>query len=156
MASDYNDAIKDTITAYKFDYKRSASRDLAFYMHNALPYFDDVVVSYVPTASAHIRMRGFNHSKLLAMEFAKLRQLPCIATLRRTGNISQKGSSRDVRKKQLQGCIAPLSAYSTGKKILLIDDVITTGATIEECTRVLYKAGATQVAVAVVARTPLS
>jgi ComF family protein len=155
IAGEYAGVIKELIKAYKFDYKRAAAKDASFYLYNTLPYIgNDVVVSYVPATGAHIRQRGFHHTRRIAKEVSRLLSLDCIDTLFRETTVTQKGADRNTRKQQLSGAFRALPATANGKNILLIDDVITTGATIEACAKVLYRAGANEVRVAVVARTP--
>ena len=155
ITGEYDGVIKDLIKAYKFGYKRSAAKDIAFLMHSTMPYVgNDYIVTYVPTTGSHVRERGFNHTERIAKELARLYSLACIELLTRETNVSQKGADRATRKQQLRGAFRVLPDVVIGKNILLIDDVITTGATIEECSKVLYKAGANTVLVAVIARTP--
>lgn len=155
IAAEYSDAAKLAIKAYKFDYKRSAAKDLAFLLAGVLPYFgDEWVVSYVPATGGHVRERGFHHTRLIARHVAKAQGCAMKETLLRVTTTSQKGADRQTRKAQLKGAFSPIPEAVKNKKILLIDDVITTGATIEACTKELLLAGATDVQVAAIARTP--
>ena len=73
----------------------------------------------------------------------------------RTSQVRQLGASRQERKHQLKNVFAIASAEMVkNQHILLVDDVITTGATVDECAKVLYKAAARQVDVVSFARTP--
>lgn len=158
VVTNYSDLAKEIVKAFKFESKRQAALEIAKMIDNILPYFDEPpLVTFVPTASSHIRQRGLDHSKLIAHNLARQREWKCLRLLLRTSNIRQLGSTRYSRKKQLSGVFRVNSIFADSCKnsnILLIDDVITTGATIVECTKQLYKAGAKQVDVAVFARTP--
>jgi competence protein ComFC len=155
IAAEYADEAKAAIGAYKFDYKRSAAKDLAFFMNGVLPYLDeDTVITYVPATGAHIRERGFDNMRQLAKELSKLQHLPLLSALARTTHVTQKGADKKTRKKQLVGAFRVDSGKVLGKNILLVDDVVTTGATLEECTKLLYAAGAKRVTAVVIARTP--
>ena len=154
IVGEYSDVLKALIHAYKFDYRRAACKDIAFLLDAVVPYFNDVTISYVPATGAHIRERGFNHIRNISKKFAAMRKLSHAETLARASAATQKGADKVTRKKQLKGAFRALPGKVVDKDILLIDDVITTGATIEECSRQLYKAGARSVNVAVVARTP--
>jgi ComF family protein len=154
IAGDYSGVLQELIHAYKFDYRRAASKDIALLLDIAVPFLNDVTITYVPATGAHIRERGFNHIKNISKLFASIRKLPLAETLIRTSAVTQKGANKVTRKKQLRGAFMALPAKVNNKNILLIDDVITTGATIEECARQLYGAGAQSVSVAAVARTP--
>ncbi|MCU0667238.1 MAG: hypothetical protein MUF85_01315 [Patescibacteria group bacterium] len=105
--------------------------------------------------SKHIRQRGFDHSKLLAQEFAKLRNWKSYSLLLKTKNTIQVGASRSQRQEQVKGAYTVIySDIIKGADILLIDDVVTTGSTIEACSALLLDAGATNVEVLAFARTP--
>jgi ComF family protein len=153
IAAEYSNEIKAAIHAYKFDYKRSAAKDLAFFMNEPLPYLDeDTIITYVPAVGAHIRERGFDNMRLLAKEVATIQKRPVKRLLSRVTSVTQKGANKHTRKKQLVGAFRAENV--TGMRILLIDDVVTTGATLEACTKLLYAAGAKNVTAAVIARTP--
>lgn len=153
--TDYQGAIKKLIKAYKFDYKRSAAKDIAYFLQLNIPYLDsDYVLTYVPATGSHIRERGFNHMQAVTKALAKMQKSKVTETLVRVTSVTQKGADRPTRKKQLANAFRPLASNVVGKKLLLVDDVVTTGATIEATVKLLYKAGAQEVRVAVVARTP--
>jgi ComF family protein len=154
--SPYKDEIRQLLHSYKFDYKRAAAYDIARLIDDYLPYFaDPPLITFVPTIGGHVRQRSFDHAKLIAKELAKRRQWPYAALLYKNKNVSQTGKTRAERKKQLEGAVVPINTeLIKNSHILLIDDVITTGATVEACTEILVKAGALEVDVAVLARTP--
>ena len=155
-ALSYEGLAKKLMHAYKFDCKRAATKDIAFVMDLWLPYLEpSCIFTWVPTLSKHVRRRGFDHTKLLAKEFSSLRNLKIVATLDRIGATSQVGANKAQRKAQLKNAFAIRGKKDiSGKNIILIDDVVTTGATIEACSKVLYTAGVSSVSVAAFARTP--
>jgi ComF family protein len=124
-------------------------------MEATLPYFaESPLITYVPTASTHRRARGFDHAELLAKEIAKARGWPYMRLLHRKGQSRQLGADRQTRKQQLADAFKPSAQqYIKGRHIILIDDVVTTGATIEACTAMLKKAGAVRVDALLFART---
>ena len=154
--SEYKGEIKKLIQEYKFSFKRSASNDIAYLLDGILPYYHKApIITYVPTIGQHIRERSFDHSKLIAIDLAKKRGWMYVDLLYKTKNVQQKGASRAERKKQIKGAIGAINQnIAKGSDILLVDDVITTGATIEACSEVLYSIGAKQVDVVALARTP--
>ena len=154
IAGEYTGILRELIHAYKFDYRRAAAEDIALFLDMVVPFLSDVTITYVPATGAHMRERGFNHIKNVSKTFASIRKVPHAETLIRTSAVTQKGANKITRKKQLKGAFKALPAKVNNKNFLLIDDVITTGATIEECARLLYGAGAQSVSVAAVARTP--
>lgn len=121
-----------------------------------------LVVVPVPLFRTRERSRGFNQAELLAR--AALRRLRSThrdwqlelrpAALRRTRETHALHSLRpDQRRRGLRGAFeAGDPALVAGREVLLVDDILTTGATARECARVLLRAGATKVWVATVAR----
>jgi ComF family protein len=98
--------------------------------------------------------RGFNQSELLAHALSKRTGAPVIAALRRTrATAAQAGLSNTARRRNVTGAFSSRTSLSlNGKHVLLIDDVMTTGATASACAIALKKAGAVRVALLTVAR----
>ena len=111
----------------------------------------------VPLHATKLRQRGFNQAELIARSMIKnqppgldLQLAPELLTRKRETQ-SQVGYTRQQRIANLRGAFAADIAV-TGRDILLVDDVFTTGTTVSECARVLRRAGARKVWVATVAR----
>ncbi len=133
---------------------RDATKIIAQCMDENAPYYDDgVIVSFVPTVPSHVRQRGFNHTKLIAQEFARLRGLEYRELLSRCDNSKQVGKSRQQRLSQLKGVFSTNNAVDSEKSFLLIDDVTTTGATLTEATKTLKKSGFKNIEALVFAQT---
>ncbi len=149
----YEDKVADWIKLYKFLHARAAYKELAGILSDMLPYFEENwLVTSIPTISAHIRQRGYDHGKLLATEFARVRNLKYRSLLMRNDALQQKGASREQRLKQMQDLLfIKQQEFVMGKKILVVDDVCTTGATLSAAAQALKMAGATEVSGAVVA-----
>jgi ComF family protein len=123
---------------------------------------DDVMVVPVPLYKRKLRERGFNQAEMLAHATVsrlskslkdKKIEFKTSVLFRRRATESQVGMTREQRKTNLRGAFAvPRKDAVKGKEILLIDDVLTTGATVTECARVLRRAGAVKVWVATAAR----
>jgi ComF family protein len=95
--------------------------------------------------------RGFNQSLILAKAVSKTLGVPVLSALRRTKRTQdQTKLSRSARLANVRGAFRVVSDVK-GKKLLLLDDVSTTGATLEECRRVLADGGAEEISAAVVA-----
>jgi ComF family protein len=115
----------------------------------------DLVVP-VPLDPARQRERGFNQATLVAAELSRLANYPAPAAgvlIRAHHRRPQVGLRAAERRRNVQGaflCVAPEAI--AGRRVLLIDDVMTTGATLEACAAALRSAGAAIVLAAVVAR----
>jgi ComF family protein len=112
----------------------------------------DLVVP-VPLQQKRLQQRSYNQALLLAREVARIRRLPLknnlLIKVRETE--SQQGLSAGDRVKNLHGAFQ-LEEDLSGERILLIDDVMTTGATVATCSQVLIEGGAAEVYVAVIGR----
>ena len=152
----YDGLAAELVKSLKFEQKRSAAKDIAQMINEALPYFaDEPLLTYVPTAPSRRRERGFDQAQLIAKELAKLRGWHLVTLLKRQAKVRQLGSKRNVRRVQLKNAFMPINKkLIKTKHVLLIDDVVTTGATIETCAKILLKAGAFEVNCAVFAYTP--
>ncbi|HBG82162.1 TPA: ComF family protein [candidate division CPR2 bacterium] len=112
--------------------------------------FKDYVLVPVPLDKRRKNERGFNQSELLARELGRSLGLEVRKILGKRLRAPQMGLNRKERQQNLKGAFYGIS--KPPKKVLLVDDVLTTGATVKECTRVLKENGAREVAVAVFAR----
>ena len=140
---------------YKFQRAAGAYVELAELLDHILPELPpDTVVVHIPTIAAHVRQRGYDHTKKIARELARSRKLAFRTPIIRATNTHQRGAGRAVRIAQaseafaVRGDVGPVPH-------LIIDDVVTTGATVEYAASVLKNAGASEVWVAVVSRQPL-
>jgi ComF family protein len=114
----------------------------------------ETVVTPVPTAASHIRQRGYDHTLLLARRVAKERGLKLAQPLIRATATKQRDANRAVRLAQAKTAFTarhPVDAVP----YLLIDDVVTTGATMYYAAKLLKDAGAREVWAATIARQPL-
>lgn len=113
---------------------------------------EDFIVVPVPLHAQRLAKRGFNQAELLARVLTRQLHWPQEQLLvRDKDTATQTNLTRGQRRVNVQGAFACRKNLE-GKKVLLIDDVITTGATLEECAAVLKNAGARQVWALVVAR----
>lgn len=114
---------------------------------------DPNLVVPVPLHPKRLRQRGFNQSGLLARDIARRCGLPLAGTMlaRIKPTPAQQGLSADKRLHNLRGALTA-NRRLDGEHVLLIDDVLTTGATADACAKILLSAGAGQITVAVLAR----
>lgn len=112
-------------------------------------------VTFVPRIMIRRWQYGYDQSKVLAEEIAKLIGLPCIKTMRRKGSKEQKLLSRAEREKNIIGKFKLIRDVSGFDRLLLIDDVSTTGATVAVCKKLLHEGGVSSVTPAVISKTIL-
>lgn len=150
----YEGEAKRLIRRLKFESVRAAAVPLA----EEMAYLDageEEMIVPVPTDERRRRKRGFNQSTLLAEHMAKMIGMPVREALQRTeSRAPQRGLNAEQRKKNLAGCMRAEDCVR-GKRILLVDDVYTTGATVSEAARALLAAGVKSVGVICAARTSL-
>ncbi len=110
-------------------------------------------VTFVPMHRRRERERGFNQARLLAREIAGHLGLPCVGLLERTRPTRpQAGLSHEERGANVRGCMAVRRGARMPDALLLVDDILTTGATLSACAASLKKAGALEVVACVAAR----
>ena len=101
-------------------------------------------VTFVPVTSSAYRRRGFDHMEAIACDFADASCLPLIDALVKHGSLDQRELAREERLARSRGqyeVVAPVG----GMRVLLLDDVITTGATMNAAAHALKCAGAARV-----------
>lgn len=148
--TEFNEIGRGLTHAYKFQRQRDASHIIAKLIAQSLPYQSFTVVTSTPTAPVRVRQRGFDHAALLARRVAANLQLPYRPLLFRRSSVRQVGQRRQTRFRQAEGLYGAHPA-ARDQHILLVDDVITTGATIEACSKALKQCGAKSIQAAVLA-----
>lgn len=149
----YEDAAKELIHHFKFERAQAAAPIIAAFIGDQLPYLNSAIIIPVPTATERVRQRGYDHSVLLAKNLARKLNMSYTPALRRLTHTRQVGANRKQRFEQLRAAFSIVKPDQiNGKQILLVDDVITTGATLETLAKLLKKAGAKQVNAAVFAQ----
>jgi competence protein ComFC len=156
VATAYEGIYEQLIHAMKFDCKRQAAEPIAQIMSEVLKsYSNDTnyLLTPLPTASSRIRQRGFDHSKLIAQSMAKELGTESQSLLGRFSNVRQLGSNRTKRFQQMEQEFYTINdELIKDKTILLVDDVVTTGASLSGAAKVLLNAGAKQVRAVVFAQ----
>ena len=153
----YKENVRLSILRYKFygrrNYAQSYGRLLA--MKLLKEGWDDTdLLTWIPISRQRKRKRGYDQSQLLATAVAKELGMQEVALLRKIRNTkpqSTMGSAAHRRANILGAYEVMDPALVRGKRILLLDDIITTGATASECARTLLTAGAKEVKLATLA-----
>jgi ComF family protein len=156
-AEDEGGTLASIIRRHKYGLDQSLGRALAECLGVELPIRaqDYDVVIPVPLHRRRLRWRGFNQAALLAAAVARRLDceldVTCLARVRST--VPQTAQNLDARRRNVHRAFAVRRAAAiANRRVLLIDDVMTTGATANECARTLYAAGAQAVDVFTLAR----
>lgn len=114
------------------------------------------LITWVPISSLRKMRRGYDQDQFIAEAAAEVLEVPALRTLTKKKHNRSQASISDAahRRANVLNVYKPFQPEQiSGKRILLIDDVITTGATLSECSRVLLSAGASKVVCATFAAT---
>lgn len=155
----YKDTARSSILRFKFGNKRhyapAYARMLAVKLQTeGMDNFD--VLTWIPVGPLRRIKRGYDQVALLAKALGKELNVVPVRTLKKIRNTPPQSGIPDASRRRAN----VLGAYRcvnipqwTGKRVLLLDDVLTTGATASECAKVLLTAGASEVTLAVLAVT---
>lgn len=154
----YDGVVRDSVHRFKFGGRKFYAKSYALWMAAAVQQeieeFD--VLTWVPVSRSRKRNRGYDQGFELCRHMAELLEREEVSCLKKVRNNPKQStlSNREGRKKNVKDAyIAVEPENFCGKRVLLVDDVITTGETLEECSRVLQRAGAKEVLCATLAHT---
>lgn len=155
----YSETMRDLVQSFKY---RDRQEGLALFgrwlARAGAELLDEAdLIVPVPLYRSRLWWRRFNQSALLAQRLSRLTGVPadCFVLKRVRRTASQVGLSTEQRKKNVRGAFKVDPARKSvlaGKRVVLVDDVITTGATVEACARVLRRAKAARIDVLALAR----
>jgi ComF family protein len=147
-------ALRRLVGDFKYNSERAAAATIAELLHQTLPELPpETVIVPVPTIAPHVRQRGFDHTRLVAHRLAKLRGLRLDGRLlMRRDNSVQHGLNAQARRVQAAQTFAVNNRRPVPHRVLLFDDIFTTGATTAAAAQLLKKAGVKTVDLAIVAR----
>jgi len=151
MAS-FQQPLSSLIKSLKYQHHSRAAKFLAqmLYFHVNLNYQKIDIITFVPIHSQKTKKRGYNQSQLLAQELSVWSQKPCLELLIKIKNTKPQAqiTTKEKRLKRLDNSFNISHIYQNAlfkQNILLIDDVITTGATSNSVSQILKNNGANSV-----------
>lgn len=145
-ATIYDGLAKDLVWKLKFSGAQAAANQMAIAMSQQIENNLGALIVPVPTATSRVRQRGYDQAVLLARALSKQTGMEYVRCLSRTSQAHQVGAGRSQRIKQLTNAFRVTNTKPLGNRhVILIDDVITTGATLESAAKTLKKAGAKRV-----------
>ena len=149
----FNEPMRSVVHEYKYNDKPYLAKTLGLWMRNTLKinseFKDFHFLIAVPLAKKRLASRGYNQSELLADIIAKDKDFAVIqnAISRIKNTPSQTTLNKEERKTNISGAFNVLKPeFIKGKNIILIDDVVTTGSTLQELAKTLKEAGAKKIA----------
>lgn len=154
----YEGLAKDLVWRLKFGRVQAAADTMAMMIveRYGSQIAADVLIVPVPTASKRVRGRGYDQAVLIARAIAIRTGCLYAPLLSRVGSQEQIGAGKSQRRQQLEGVFSIKNASRVpNARLLLIDDVITTGATLETAATALVRAGARSVGALAFARAQL-
>ena len=140
--------LKDLIHDFKYNSVRALDSPLAEMLASILPKIPGkVIIVPLPTISRHVRERGLDHTKLIAKRIAKIREWNVEYLLIRDKNTVQVGADKNTRTKQAEDAymIKPSAKINPSTTYILLDDVLTTGASMKAAKKKLQVAGASKI-----------
>lgn len=141
----YSDAAATIIKNLKYGGKKYITKIVAEMMTETMEVFAGIdLILFVPTSKTRKRERGFNQAEVIANEISKIVGIKVVdALFKDNSSKSQAGLKREDRLKSIKGSIhlnSEVSDEIKGKNVLIIDDVFTTGSTLNECAKEILKA----------------
>ena len=147
----YRDPVPGAVHRYKFSRVRAVGNPLAALMakclEERLPQGADLIC-WAPLSRKRRRKRGFDQGELLAREVGRLLSVPVQPVLEKTRHTAPQSELEEnsARQANARGAYALLPEIDlTGKRVVLVDDVVTSGATLSACAALLRQAGAAEV-----------
>jgi predicted amidophosphoribosyltransferase len=157
----YEDAGRELLARLKYRNARATVVWLAFHLAGLVPSGLVDAVTWAPTSTGRRHQRGFDQAELLARAVAGRLGVPCVRLLERGPGPPQTGRSADARRRGPPFVARPARSTRSARlppmprRVLVVDDVVTTGATLESAGRALRASGVEEVHGLAAGRTPL-
>ncbi len=156
----YSDSLKASLKRFKFSnkpsYYRAFGKLLALKVQNIEQLANFDIIIPIPLHKTKYKQRGYNQAELIAKSVARILNVPYSTDIliKSSETKSQSSLARNERLSNVEDSFRVINEkFIYNKKVLLIDDIITTGSTINQCSKVLKKAGAGYIVAGVIATT---
>ena len=153
----YENTVRDSLHRYKFGQRTGYAGIYAGFMVKSIDenQISCDIITWAPVSKRRMRSRGYDQSELLARELSRRLGLPFRRLLVKQKHTMPQSRTRNAaqRRENVKGayrCCDPEEAR--GKRILLVDDIVTSGSTLSECAKTLKEAGAAEISAVTVAR----
>lgn len=144
----YKNLIRSQIIGLKFQEKPYIYQTISFFLKNMQKSFENLkkydIIVIVPISKQRKNERGYNQSELIAKEISKIIEVPMLNDIlyKNTNTVPQSSLNKKQREQNCRGVYkAQYISKINNKKILLIDDIYTTGSTVNECAYELIRNG---------------
>lgn len=153
----YSDTVRDSLLRFKFGGLKAYAAAYGDFLAKCIDEngISCDSISWTPVSRARLRRRGYDQARLLAEHVSAKTGIPCEPLLRKRRNNPAQSSMENAEKRRenVKGVYELIpGAKPQGKRLLLVDDIVTSGATLSECAHVLRAAGAKEVSALTLAR----
>lgn len=152
---EYNEISGSIVAEFKYYNNKAIAESCGEHMYQEFikrnPNFDFDIITCVPSKKESFEKRGYNQAAVIASAFANMAKLPVYCDLLVVVGepLDQIGLNYDQRKENVKDCFAVTEpGICSGKNVLIIDDVVTTGSTLSECAKMIMKSNALSVSFA--------
>lgn len=155
----FEDRLREALHAFKFNGRKDVGRHLVSLVRKKILSFSDTFdcIVPIPVSKRRLKERGFNQSFIISEEIARMTDKPLYHTVlyKIKDTKDQYTLSREERKKNIKGVFAVYNKSPIeGKRVLLVDDLFTTGATAQHASKILMQSNTREVVLFALARTP--
>lgn len=152
----YRDTVRDSLLRYKFEGITAYKDIYAQLISDAVRESGEAcdVITWAPLSKKRLKKRGYDQTELIARALSARLNLPCVRTLEKVRDNPPQSSidNESERKKNVSDIYRCIDIDAVrGKRVLIVDDIVTSGATLAECAGILKSSGAESVVAAAAA-----
>lgn len=153
----YEKSVRDSLHRFKFEQRTGYAGIYAGFMVKCIDenQISCDIISWTPVSRKRLHARGYDQSELLAREVSARTGIPCVRLLEKIKDTPPQSRTKNARQRQenVKGAYRCCNLTAAkGRRVLLVDDIVTSGATLRECARMLNDAGAAEIQALTVAR----